>query len=601
MSADPADHLLDRPLLLRLAGEKSFARGEEYHKEDRVRQIQAGSDRVSARVEGGQAYRVRLWQARGELQWSCTCPLGREAVFCKHAVAVGLAWLETTAAPGHSPRALRQEEDQRRARIEGHLRGVPPERLIALLLEATDYDDILRRRLLLESIGVIRAEPGRRRAKGIPAPDFAAYRQILREAIRAEEYVDYDALPDYAQGVEEAVHPLGELLHMGHAPAVVELAEFALVELDKAIEMIDGGDGSLNRVYDSLQAFHLEACRLGRPDPEALAARLLAYELEGGLGVFNNAVKAYAEILGPRGLTVWRQLLAVRWSQVTGTPAEKRSTKAARAIDHQRYQLQALMENLAEAEGDVDALIAVKQRDLSSPHDFLSLAEVCRTAGRHEEALSWARRGWQAFPGPLDAAGLREFLVAELHGLGRDEEALAVTWEDFARSVNLDTFRRLRAQARHVPKAWPTYRERALTHLRAYVKRRRQETKKHGWFAPLDGSAVVNLLLDDGAADEAWAEAEAHGCTAGLWLQLAAHREKSHPEDALRVYRSRVEPTIAQGGQTAYKEAVGLLKKMRALLRRLGRAAEFAAYRDEVRGTHARKRSLLKLLDAVDP
>ena len=48
------------------------------------------------------------------------------------------------------------------------------------------------------------------------------------------------------------------------------------MELDRASEMIDAGDGSLNAIYDDLQQYHLEACRAARPEPEALAARLLA-------------------------------------------------------------------------------------------------------------------------------------------------------------------------------------------------------------------------------------------------------------------------------------------------------------------------------------
>ena len=64
--------------------------------------------------------------------------------------------------------------------------------------------------------------------------DFEAYRKILHEAIACPEYVDYDAMPDYAQGIEEAIYPLGDLMNAGHAAVVIELAEFALIELDKA-------------------------------------------------------------------------------------------------------------------------------------------------------------------------------------------------------------------------------------------------------------------------------------------------------------------------------------------------------------------------------
>ncbi len=601
MPATPPEGLLDRPLLRQLAGEKFFARGEQYFAGGHVRQLHAGSDRATARVVGTQTYRVKLWRARSELHWSCTCPLGREATFCKHTVAVGLAWLASAVGAGGtgSVGAARRAEEARRERIHQHLHGVDRERLVALLLEATDYDDILRRRLLLESIGVLNTGGGRRAGGPAQPPDLAAYQAILGEAIETGDYVDYEALPDYAQGVEEAIHPLGDLLQMGYAAAVVELAEFALLALDKAAELLDGGDGSLNRTYDRLQHYHLEACRAARPDPAELAARLLGYELEGGLGIFNNAAKTYADVLGKRGLAAWRRLLSAEWSELVkltqGKPAKG---GALQPIDHRRYQLQALMENLAEAEGDVDALIDIKQRDLSSPHDFLSLAELCRSADRHEEALAWAERGLREFPDRLDNAGLRDFRVAELQRQGRHDEALAMAWEDFARFGNLEYFRKLKQQARTTGGGWPPWREKALAQLRERIKREQRAAKRHRWSQPPDHSAVVEILLDERATDQAWAEAERGGCHAGLWLRLAARREKSHPEDALRVYRSRLEPTIARGGQTAYKEAVELLEKVGALLVRLNRPAEFDSLRDEVRMTHRKKRSLIKLLDA---
>ena len=600
MPSQPSEDLLNSALLRQLAGDTSFERGERYFADGHVRQLHAAADRAAAKVAGTSTYRVKLWRARSELQWSCTCPLGREAVFCKHAVAVGLAWLSAAdAQDGKSPaNAARREQEFRRDSVRQYLEGLERERLVALVLEASDFDEILRRRLLLEGIGVVKAAGRKTGRGGSRQPDLAAYRQLLKEAIEPGDHVDYDALPDYAQGVEEAVGPLGDLLDMKFAGAVVELAEFALIELDKACEMLDGGDGSLNRVYDHLQHVHLEACRAARLDPVELAGRLLGYELEGGLGVFNNAVKNYAEVLGKQGVAAWRERLNTQWAALDDLPTGKPGRAGeARPIDHRRFQIQALMENLAESEGDVDTLLAIKQRDLSSPHDFLSLAELCRSAGRDEEALAWAQRGLREFSRDLYAAGLRDFVVAELARLGRHEEAVAMEWEDFRRFGNLDHYRRLKRQAERSPGGWTPWRAKAFGHLRDSIKQGKRTAKKNGWSHAPDHSVLVEILLDEQAVDEAWAEAQSGGCHARLWLQLAAAREKPHPADALQVYQERVTQVIPQGGQTAYKEAVELLKKVRKLLGRLDRKEEFPAYCAQVRAAHGKKRSLLRLLD----
>ena len=49
---------------------------------------------ITAKVEGTHTYTVKLLLDNGEAKHSCTCPMGDEDIFCKHCVAVGLAWIE---------------------------------------------------------------------------------------------------------------------------------------------------------------------------------------------------------------------------------------------------------------------------------------------------------------------------------------------------------------------------------------------------------------------------------------------------------------------------------------------------------------------------
>ncbi len=590
---------LNRPLLRQLAGEEAYSAGEAAVGGGSVRQVQFGADRVTAKVADTRLFRVKIWRGRGELQYACSCPEGREHVFCRHCVAVGLTWVHSaeranTGAPAEAADDPGAEKNARtREKLRRHLHAMDHERLVSLLLEATDYDDILRRRLLMETVGVAGVAP-------TLLPDFAAYRQILHDAIDAPDYVDYDAMPDYVHGVAEAIQPLGELLRAGHAATVMDLVELALVALDRASDMIDASDGSLNPVYDDLQSLHLQASRTAALAPETLAARLLNFELEGGLGVFNNAAKTYADILGPDGLAAWRKLLIREWSNLPtlSSPAPGDRSGAAGALDHRRFQVQALMENLASAEGDLETLVAIKQKDLSSPHDFLSLAEWHQSAGRAGEAIIWAERGLRAFADPLANAGLREFLVTAYQAAGRMAEATALIWDQFARSQTLEEYQQLKHSASQSPDGWPGWRERAVRLTRERLAQKAALYRDRGWPGVPDRSLLVEFLLADQADEEAWQEAKSGGCSAGLWLQLAERRESTHPADSLEIYQSRLSPTIAQGGPRAYQEAIALLTRISALLEDMGRAAEYDVFRAEVRATHRQKRNFVKLLDA---
>lgn len=101
------------------AGERGYARGAAYFESGAVTDLVVSDETINARVTGSDEYAVQLWNDRGELGYSFTCPVGDDGVFCKHGVAAGLAWLvgQKTSAPARRRResdrglsVLRQRE-----------------------------------------------------------------------------------------------------------------------------------------------------------------------------------------------------------------------------------------------------------------------------------------------------------------------------------------------------------------------------------------------------------------------------------------------------------------------------------------------------------
>ena len=63
-----------------------------------------------------------------------------------------------------------------------------------------------------------------------------------------------------------------------------------------------------------------------------------------------------------------------------------------------------ILDRFAERDGDVEARIALRAKDLSSPWKYLELAEFCLKHKGANEALRWAEEGlWRFEDGPLDA------------------------------------------------------------------------------------------------------------------------------------------------------------------------------------------------------
>jgi uncharacterized Zn finger protein len=516
-------------------------------------------------VHGTQAYHVELRLGRGKLQALCTCPIGGEVPACKHAVALALA--AAARPPAEPPDLERLLADQ------------PREALVELLLELAGRDHQVADRLALR---LARSADG-----GV---DVAALRAAFdRAAAAGSGFVPYTEVAAYARGLDEVVDEVEGLLGRGHAEAVVELAEHGLRTVEDALDTVDDSDGHVGSLLDRLRALHLDACRRARPDPLALADRLVAWELEGAWETFLGAAEHYAEVLGEAGLARYRVRLEPHWARLPALgPGDERRH------DTRRFRVTTARESLARASGALDDLLEVMAHDLSSGWRFVRLAEACRAAGRHEQAVAWLTRGLEAFPDRPDRR-LRALLI-ELHAeAGRHDEAARVAWEAFCAAPARDTYAQLRRCARAAG-TWAQRRPDALGVLRADAERRRERARRSAfaWERVPAGTALVEVLLEDEEPDAAWEAAEGLGCDEGSWLALARTARVGHEAQAAVVLRRLAEAAVERKDRRSYADAVGRLRELRGLMD--GR--ELAAYVAELRERHRRKRSFLALLDA---
>lgn len=574
---------LSGELLGELAGPRAFERGKDYFDAGAVRSLRRREDAVEAVVQGTRRYRVRLGRDHGDLVYDCNCPIGHNGEFCKHCVAVGLA-LQAGAQGDRASGAADGGEAPVEVDLRAYLRGLDKEALVSLLVDHADMDERLDRRLTLQAA---RAAPG--------SAEPQLWKDTLGEALASDDYGRYGEAYDYATGVEEVIESLDGMLRAGQAETVVRLAEHGLAEVEECVQYLDDSDGWLVGLLDRLQDLHLEACVQARPDPVALAERLFEAEMEATFDVFRGAVEVYADVLGEAGLAAYRRLAEAEWARVPALkPGDGDSDRYG-----WRYRIKTVMEALARTEGGVDALVAVKSRDLSLPYGFLEIARLYRDAGQPDLALDWAERGWRAFADKRPDERLRSFLAECYQDRGRIDEAMTLVWEAFVGRPDLDSYRRLESHGRRAGE-WPAWRDKALAAIRERpVEKSRAPTD--GWTLvsdrSQDSSLLVEIFLHEGDPDAAWREAEAGGCSQILWLELAKRREKTHPEDAVGVYQKHIARLLRNTGNSIYAEAVRFLHRIEAILVRAGRQAAFRDLVGEMRLQHKRKRNLMKMLD----
>ena len=422
--------LIDRATLRRMAGPRAFERGEDYCAGGQVRALGEHEDVITAKVLGTREYRVKLWVENGDLEFSCTCPVGTDGAFCKHGVAVGLAWLgqgREGGATSKKPAKPSVTMDD----VRTHLTAQGKEALVDLLVERAMEDDRLRQRLLLKA--------SRKTPKWLA---LATYRAAIDGAVDAEEFVDYRSAYDYAQGIDDVIDSIEELLKVGYALEVIDLTEHALAAVEEAMGSVDDSDGQMGGILEHLQEIHRAACNKAKPDPRTLAKRLFEWELRTEWDTFFDAAAKYARVLGKEGLAVYRKLAEAEWARVPAPePGRDDPEKYGK-----RFRITHIMETLARQSGDVEAVVAVKQRDLSSAYAYLQIADTYKQAGKHDAALEWAERGLHAFPERTDPR-LREFLADEYHRRKRHEEAMALMWAEFTGSPSIEQLQNLKRHA----------------------------------------------------------------------------------------------------------------------------------------------------------
>lgn len=549
----------DVAVLREQAGEKVFARGEEYHRDGQVDLLSVERNRVLAQVSGAEDYRTVLKGRGKKIGGECSCPAFRDRGFCKHMVATGLAVNEVAEDVGNGgPSAL--------DRIRAHLKRQGVDALVEMLVELAERNTALLRKLDIA-------------ATGSSTRDVKRLEKQLRRAIdvatRTGGSARYDDARDWADNVGTALDAVSQLVLGRHAALAMELALHAIDCIEDAIDDTGDSDGEGYALLEQAGDIHLAACLAAKPDPVVLARDLFPRQLHGQYDTFYRAVVRYDEALGEAGLAEYRRLALEAWTKLTPPAREPEKNTEDPSI------LVGILDFFAERDGDVETRIALRSRNLSTSSDYLTLAKFCLAQGRAEEALRRAEEGLWMFEDERPDEGLVLFVVALLAKAGRKEDAITHLWKAFEKFPSRDLYRQIRKLGGKAG------RERALAHLEAKAAASRPMT------GDMSVSTFIKVLMEEKMYDAAWTALRSHP-DMGPYLTgpLAEASEETHPQEALAAHARNVEFHIRTGGSTGAKEACRLIARMA----RLQEPDAQAQYVSALKQRHRLKRNFIKLL-----
>jgi uncharacterized Zn finger protein len=542
--------------LRRAAGPASYARGLGYL--ERVENLEIDGSGATATVFGTDAYQVRLrfGDAGRGVRGECSCPFGAEGNFCKHCVATGLAALKRGDFLAGRTQASSAAEPESGSLVSWLTSLSRDELLTELLQLLVDEPDLIQRFELRAAAAQV---------------DVEGVRETIRDLIWVTDGVDYDEAGAYANDVTRAADAIEELIDAGAAVEAIAVVRDAIGWLRQSFEMVDDSEGDVANAGHELLQVHLLACQAAPPDPVELAAYLAELCLTDGWG-FAPAFADYAELLGHKG---WAAL--------------RKRIRHAYMANPNDYRARHLMESVIEAEGDVDALVALYAAHLDERGwQHLRIAQKLESAGRGDEALGWAERGVRDLPRPDDR--LVEYLADRYTAAGRIEDLVEMRRTLFAAARTLANFRALRKTAVDCG-VWEAERGSALG-LLGKDAAAAQRTLWSTWAGPV----LIDALIDEGNLAAARAAAQDIASEA-RWIRLANASVTKCPAEALAVYVKVIERLTQHTGDAVYRHVAEHVLAVRACHEALGTMDEFRRYMVLLRMAQKRKRNLMKILD----
>ena len=550
---------LSETLLLEVAGDLVYARGEDYVRY--VRGLRTTDFKAYASIQAKNVYQVELDWSGPLPDGSCTCPHHADGNFCKHLVATGLAAIDTGRVAVDDTASSSAE-----AALESAVLAMDVGELRDLVTTLAQRDDGVRR--LLE----IRATT----AAGDDAHVKAELETYVRNTLTFRGFVDYRRSFEVAEVASEVLDELENHLNSGAAEVVRPALLRALTRLRKLLEHVDDSSGSIGDQCQRAAGLYAQACRLGEPDPVKLATWLVKFRADSP-GWPHLVLADFVEAFDERALGTYRRAV------------EALDRKLADRNHIERFEVDAMLLELADHDGDVDrAVHLLSQREHP---EYGAIVDRLRAAGRTADEVAWIDRAVAAGKISSQGGGNEYWLspddvAATYQRLGRIDDAVGALRADFVRQPSVGAYRVLldfaagvdRVDAEHT---W------AFDHAR--------QLAASDLFAA--GAVLVQLSLSDGDVDAAWQAADRYG-PGWAWRELADRGAEARPVAAADLYRPQLEKDLRQPNSKLYPGIAATLATMAELYERGGRSADFASFIAQLRQDYGRRPSLMKALDA---
>ena len=556
-------------LLVKLAGERSFERGEDYYHRGAVEALSIRDEQITAEVRGGEEYVVQLVYNQHGLQGSCDCPASDGIRFCKHCVAAAMLLRDELANPEAARKSVKPIEV-----IETFLRQQSKGRLVSDLLDLINSNRQLRHEWLIRAeneLGIMDKETVRKRiTAAIPHNRFC---------------YSYSEARTYFADVKHSLELLAEPIHHLPSPDQIELLEYALDRIVNTQESVDDSGGFRHESINLIHRLYLDAFEALDWSDTQKADHLIKLLIDDDYNLYGDIPEDYVRTVSPHCIGLFYEKIQSRWDRLP--PLETDDWESGREYD----ALLTVLEYKAKANKDTETLIWLHQKVARHFRDFLQLAKWNIELGRFKEAQSFIDKAAQQ-PHSSDSE-IHEVQQSLLMKTGRTGDALEAQWQQFQAIPSFANYQSLLKIGRqaHSKKDWKQI---AVDWLKCQLPGKSVFGEKH-----LSGT-LMSIYLADSDIEEAWLLSRNYEFDVSYLKQLAvmfAH----DIQKASGLYVFMADHYVNQTNNDSYRHAIALLQDMAELSQSPEHQAYMVKELDRLRGKFRFKRNFIKWLNEAFP
>lgn len=552
-------------LLIKLAGKAAYIRGQGVFESGQITHLNIKKNSILAEVEGTYPYKVRLKITPNLLDGTCSCPASDNFDFCKHCVAVALAY--------SSQKNILQDAQGKSEieRIQTYLQTLDKQTLSQHLLDIIENNSQEFNSWVVKAdlaLGTVDAREMRKKiTKSLPYRSIWGYRQVGNYFIAAESI--------FAVIIE----PIASL----PAEDQFKLYQYGYQRLNKALEKIDDSNGDRYEIEGRLEN-GLTHAFLALNWPNKKKSEFL-------LSALKQSDDVFPEIPGKFIAEDDNALYKAFIVQCEELWLETVKTHTPDQFDYLLSVLKSILIKHAKEKNDPQREIDLLAATASYPHDYSELAEKHMALSQYDKAEQWLKKAQESshHSQPTNLLSLQVKLETERGNLAI---ALEKQWELFKLKPSDHDYTKVKKlhQLNKLPEA------QAYQQAESFLLEK-SKSKSENYYEP-PNTNLIEFYLYNQQVEKATEVADKEKVEAHLLCEIGLEVATSQPETAIRYHHRAASVVANQGRETAYQDAVSLLKKLKTALPKTA-YSEFFDMVEQLKAIPALKRepNLMTLFD----